>query len=81
MDANLPEKLTDAHLDELAKKEYVIVPDYYAGSQLSEMQAALHERFAKRFSLQPTDRVKNFVLPFLHHHLDECRLSSSERVA
>ena len=36
----MPEKLTNTHLDELAKKGYVIVPDYYAGSQLSEMQEA-----------------------------------------
>ena len=36
----MPKKFTDAHLDELTAKGYLIVPDYYSGEQLSEMQAA-----------------------------------------
>ena len=36
----MPEKFTDAHLDELAAKGYLIVPGYYSGEQLAEMQTA-----------------------------------------
>ena len=33
-------KLTDTHLEEIEAKGYVIVPEYYSGSKLHEMQAA-----------------------------------------
>ena len=33
-------KLTDAHLEELDAKGYVIIPNYYTGAHLKEMQAA-----------------------------------------
>ena len=36
----MPKKFTDAQLDELLAKGYLIVPDYYSGEQLAEMQAA-----------------------------------------
>ena len=36
----MPKKFTDAQLDELLAKGYLIVPDYYSGDQLAEMQAA-----------------------------------------
>ena len=36
----MPKKFTDAQLDELLVKGYLIVPDYYSGEQLAEMQAA-----------------------------------------
>ena len=32
--------LTEFHLKELDDKGYVIVPDYYTGNKLKEMQAA-----------------------------------------
>ena len=33
-------KLTDAHLEELEAKGYIIVPGFYTGEKLCEMQAA-----------------------------------------
>ena len=36
----MSKKFTDAHLDEFAAKGYLIVPGYYSGDQLAEMQAA-----------------------------------------
>ncbi len=36
----MPTKLTDAHLDKFAAKGYLIVPEYYSGEQLAEMQVA-----------------------------------------
>lgn len=36
----MPKKFTDTQLDELLAKGYLIVPDYYSGEQLVEMQAA-----------------------------------------
>ena len=36
----MPKQFTDAQLEELLAKGYLIVPDYYSGDQLAEMQAA-----------------------------------------
>ena len=36
----MPKELTDSHLDEFSNKGYLIVPDYYSGELLEEMQAA-----------------------------------------
>ena len=46
-------KLTDAHLDELETKGYVIVPGFYTGERLREMQAA------QRRALPTWDEVKD----------------------
>ena len=46
-------KLTDAHLEELEAKGYVIVPGFYTGEKLSEMRAA------QRRSLPTWDEVKD----------------------
>ena len=46
-------KLTDTHLDEFAAKGYLIVPDYYSGEQLAEMQAV------QRRVLPTWERVKD----------------------
>ena len=35
----MPKKFTDAQLDELLAKGYLIVRNYYSGEQLAEMQA------------------------------------------
>ena len=48
----MPKKFTDAQLDELLVKGYLIVPDYYSGEQLAEMQAA------QRRVLQTWEEVK-----------------------
>ena len=48
----MPKKFTDAQLDELLAKGYLIVPDYYSGEQLAEMQAA------QRRVLQTWEEVK-----------------------
>lgn len=45
-------KLTDAHLEELEAKGYVIVPGFYTGEKLREMQAA------QRRSLPTWEKVK-----------------------
>ena len=46
-------ELTDAHLDELDAKGYVIVPGFYTGERLREMQAA------QRRSIPTWDEVKD----------------------
>ena len=46
-------KLTDVHLETLEAKGYVIVPDYYTGETLREMQAA------QRRALPTWDEVKD----------------------
>ena len=46
-------KLTDVHLEELEAKGYVIVPGFYTGERLREMQAA------QRRSLPTWDEVKD----------------------
>ena len=46
-------ELTDAHLEELEAKGYVIVPGFYTGERLGEMQAA------QRRSLPTWDEVKD----------------------
>ena len=40
MEADMPIEFTDSHFDEFAEKGYLIVPDYYSGEQLTEMQEA-----------------------------------------
>ncbi len=40
MEADMPIEFTDAHFDEFAEKGYLIVPDYYSGEHLTEMQEA-----------------------------------------